>query len=134
MNIHRGSSSNLQLIKVEPYIRFQESIPSHRLWPRISPPTTQHSDSILPLFNTLSLPHSPRGSSTMRARLVVFPVKGRNWCFSRSVDSSSAAAEYASAHTPSGLRELWTKISSNSVPKHSNVELLIDFVSNKVSL
>ncbi|XP_031386449.1 uncharacterized protein C23H3.12c isoform X2 [Punica granatum] len=70
----------------------------------------------------------------MRARLVVFPVKGRNWCFSRSVDtSSSAAADSASAHTPSGLRELCTKISNNSDPKQSNAELLIDFVSNKMN-
>ncbi|KAK4764528.1 hypothetical protein SAY86_025618 [Trapa natans] len=69
----------------------------------------------------------------MRARLLVFPVKGRSWCFSRSLESSSAAAESASAHTPSGLRELWAKLSSNTDLKHSNVELLIDFASNKMN-
>ncbi|KAK4760806.1 hypothetical protein SAY87_005699 [Trapa incisa] len=69
----------------------------------------------------------------MRARLLVFPVKGRNWCFSRSLESSSAAVDSASTHTLSGLKELWAKISSNSDIKHSNVELLIDFVSNKMN-
>ncbi|OAY36312.1 uncharacterized protein LOC110625442 [Manihot esculenta] len=66
----------------------------------------------------------------MRARLVVFPVRGRNWCFSRSSDPS--IAEEASAYTPSTLKELWKKISSSNSNAH-NAELLIDFVSNKMN-
>ncbi|KDP40617.1 hypothetical protein JCGZ_24616 [Jatropha curcas] len=66
----------------------------------------------------------------MRARLVVFPVRGRNWCFSRSMNPS--IAEAASAYTPSTLKELWKNISSSNSNAH-NAELLIDFVSNKMN-
>ncbi|KAG5248823.1 Mit-KHE1 domain-containing protein [Salix suchowensis] len=66
----------------------------------------------------------------MRARLVVFPVKGRNWCFSRSIDPSPE--EIASAHTHSTLKDLWKKISSSSNSSAQNVEHFIDYASNKV--
>jgi hypothetical protein len=66
----------------------------------------------------------------MRARLVVFPVKGRNWCFSRSIDPS--LEEAAASHTPSTLKHLWKKISSSSNSSAKNVELVIDYASNKV--
>ncbi|KAK6268331.1 hypothetical protein QUC31_012491 [Theobroma cacao] len=65
----------------------------------------------------------------MRARLVVFPIKGRNWCFSRSIDPS--AAESTAANTPSTVKELWKKISSDSKPLNAKAELLVDFVANK---
>ncbi|KAJ6706179.1 K+-H+ EXCHANGE-LIKE PROTEIN [Salix purpurea] len=67
----------------------------------------------------------------MRARLVVFPVKGRNWCFSRSIDPSPE--EIASAHAHSTLKDLWKKISSSSNSSAQNVELLIDYASNKMN-
>ncbi|KAJ6701100.1 K+-H+ EXCHANGE-LIKE PROTEIN [Salix koriyanagi] len=67
----------------------------------------------------------------MRARLVVFPVKGRNWCFSRSIDPS--LEEAASSLTPSTLRHLWKKISSSSNSSAKNVELVLDFASNKMN-
>ncbi|EEF29062.1 uncharacterized protein C23H3.12c [Ricinus communis] len=66
----------------------------------------------------------------MRARLVVFPVKGRNWCFSRSIEPS--VAEAASAYAPNTLKELWKNISSSNSNAH-NAELVIDFVSNKMN-
>lgn len=75
----------------------------------------------------------------MRARLVVFPIKGRNWCFSRSVDHSvSSASASASSQTPSSLKELWRNISSssssNATPFNAaNAELLVDFVSLKMN-
>ncbi|KAB5574077.1 hypothetical protein DKX38_001271 [Salix brachista] len=67
----------------------------------------------------------------MRARLVVFPVKGRNWCFSRSIDPS--LEEAASSLTPSTLKHLWKKISSSSNSSAKNVELVMDFASNKMN-
>ncbi|KAJ6704134.1 K+-H+ EXCHANGE-LIKE PROTEIN [Salix viminalis] len=67
----------------------------------------------------------------MRARLVVFPVKGRNWCFSRSIDPSPE--EIASAHTHSTLKDLWKKISSSSNSSAQNVEHFIDYASNKMN-
>ncbi|KAJ8447546.1 hypothetical protein Cgig2_031159 [Carnegiea gigantea] len=68
----------------------------------------------------------------MKARLVVFPVKGRNWCFTRSIDSLVSGATQSSS-TPSTLRDLWKSISSSSQPVSANAELLIDFVSNKMN-
>lgn len=65
----------------------------------------------------------------MRAKVVVFPIRGRNWCFSRSVDPSVAAAQ--SSNTPSTLKELWSKIISPS--KESKVELTVDFASDKMN-
>lgn len=64
----------------------------------------------------------------MRAKVVVFPIRGRNWCFSRSVDPSVAAVQ--SSNSPSTLKELWSKIISPS--KDSKVELTVDFASDKV--
>ncbi|XP_038896482.1 uncharacterized protein LOC120084733 isoform X1 [Benincasa hispida] len=71
----------------------------------------------------------------MRARLVVFPIRGRNWCFSRSIDP--AASDSASAQTPSTFKDLWTKISSSSSSKSdavsSNAEIVTDFISFKMN-
>ncbi|KAF8011253.1 hypothetical protein BT93_J1761 [Corymbia citriodora subsp. variegata] len=65
----------------------------------------------------------------MRARLVVFPVKGRNWCFGRSLDGS--AFDPALSRTPSTLRELYSKMSANG--NASKLELCIDYVSDKMN-
>ncbi|XP_028088382.1 uncharacterized protein LOC114288954 [Camellia sinensis] len=68
----------------------------------------------------------------MKARLVVFPIKGRNWCFSRSIDHSTIESQ--SSHIPSTFKELWKKISSSNVKSSgSNAELLIDFASDKMN-
>ncbi|CAG7867845.1 hypothetical protein BRARA_F00096 [Brassica rapa] len=67
----------------------------------------------------------------MRARLVVFPIKGRKWCFSRSVDPF--AAQSPSGVTPTTVRGLWKKISSESKPINANAELLVDFISDKMN-
>ncbi|KAG2303501.1 hypothetical protein Bca52824_032152 [Brassica carinata] len=74
------------------------------------------------------------GSSLLRnvsARLVVFPIKGRKWCFSRSVDPF--AAQSPSGVTPTTLRGLWKKISSESKPINAITELLVDFISDKMN-
>lgn len=76
---------------------------------------------------------------TMRARLVVFPIRGRNWCFSRSIDPT--VSDSSSAQTPSTFKDLWTKISSSSSSKSdalsianasNNAEIVTDFISSKV--
>ena len=61
---------------------------------------------------------------------MVFPIKGKNWCLSRSIDQS--VSESTAANTPSTVKELWKKMSSNSKPLNANAELLVDFISNKV--
>ncbi|XP_052183367.1 uncharacterized protein LOC127795620 [Diospyros lotus] len=72
----------------------------------------------------------------MKARLVVFPIRGRNWCFSKSTDHSTFDSQ--SAQTPSNFKELWKKIfpspsPSNAKPTGSKAELLVDFASNKMN-
>ncbi|KAL6137333.1 hypothetical protein ACLB2K_062625 [Fragaria x ananassa] len=81
----------------------------------------------------------------MRARLIVFPVKGRNWCFSRSIDP--LVSDSGSGNTPSTLKDLWKRINFSSNPNvnstsnananvnifAANAELLVDFTSNKMN-
>lgn len=69
----------------------------------------------------------------MRARLVVFPIRGRNWCFSRSTDPSVSASA-TSSQTPSTLKDLWKNISMRDKPLNANAEILVDFVADKVPL
>ncbi|XP_076942521.1 uncharacterized protein LOC143612418 [Bidens hawaiensis] len=70
----------------------------------------------------------------MRARLLVFPIKGRrNWCFMRFIDRSNTQSQ--SSQSPATLRQLWEKISSNTKKSTAaNVELCIDFAANKALL
>ncbi|KAL3632845.1 hypothetical protein CASFOL_025829 [Castilleja foliolosa] len=74
----------------------------------------------------------------MRAKIVVFPIRGRNWCFSRSIDPSTAAAQ--SSNTPSTFKDFFKKILSSSeknIEKSSDgskFELAVDFVSNKMNV
>ncbi|KAH9665495.1 K+-H+ exchange-like protein [Citrus sinensis] len=68
----------------------------------------------------------------MRARLVVFPVKGRNWCFSRSIDPLSPETA-SSCNTPTTLKQLWHKLTSSEQHNSNNVELVVDFVSHKMN-
>ncbi|KAK6787370.1 hypothetical protein RDI58_015895 [Solanum bulbocastanum] len=69
----------------------------------------------------------------MKARLVVFPIRGRNWCFSRSIESSQSEAQ--SSNTPSTLKDLWKKISSKSSHDSpaANIEVVVDFASDKMN-
>ncbi|CAM8906374.1 unnamed protein product [Rhodiola kirilowii] len=70
----------------------------------------------------------------MRGRVVVFPIKGRNWCFSRSVDHAVASSGASALQTPTTLKELWKKINANAEkPVNVNVELVVDFASDKVN-
>ncbi|XP_073064576.1 uncharacterized protein C23H3.12c [Primulina eburnea] len=77
----------------------------------------------------------------MRAKLVVFPIRGRSWCFSRMIDPSAPGAQ--SPNTPSTFRELYSMLfSSNPSPVNgfqaseasSKVELVVDFVANKMNV
>lgn len=78
----------------------------------------------------------------MKARVIVFPIRGRNWCFSRSVETASSARSSSStqqqqqkSHIPSTLKDLWNRIYSTPGKKFtpSNAELVIDFASNKMN-
>ncbi|XP_034209425.1 uncharacterized protein LOC117622760 isoform X3 [Prunus dulcis] len=70
----------------------------------------------------------------MRARVIVFPVRGRNWCFSRSIEP---LVSDSASHIPSTLKDLWKKLSfssnTNANPFAANAELLVDFVSTKMN-
>ncbi|KAL9268218.1 hypothetical protein AKJ16_DCAP25111 [Drosera capensis] len=65
-----------------------------------------------------------------RARVVVFPIKGRTWCFALSIDA--CVSNSSSSSSPS-LRDLWKKLSSNDKPVAANAELVVDFVSDKMN-
>lgn len=69
----------------------------------------------------------------MKARLVVFPIRGKNWCFSRSIESLQSEAH--SSNAPSTFKELWKKISSKSTHNSSDskIELVVDFASDKMN-
>ncbi|CAN0877798.1 Uncharacterized protein C23H3.12c [Linum grandiflorum] len=68
----------------------------------------------------------------MKARLVVFPLRGRNWCFSRSHDPSLSQASSSSA-VPSTVRDLWRSVSSSGSSAPQNAQLVVDFVANKMN-
>nr|XP_043625279.1 uncharacterized protein LOC122596719 [Erigeron canadensis] len=76
----------------------------------------------------------------MRARVLVFPIKGRNWCFIRSVDrsttSNSSSSSSSESSSPTTFKQLWHKISSQKSSASSaaaNVEICIDFAANKMN-
>ncbi|XP_062087973.1 uncharacterized protein LOC133794645 [Humulus lupulus] len=70
----------------------------------------------------------------MRTRVVVFPVRGKNWCFSTSIQPLASESESATALTPSTIRDLFSKLSfSTPKPLASNAELLVDFVAHKMN-
>jgi hypothetical protein len=71
---------------------------------------------------------------TMKAKLIVFPIRGRNWCFSRSIDHTlSASSSTTSSQSPSSLKQLWKTINTGDKPINAKAELLTDYVANKVS-
>lgn len=61
---------------------------------------------------------------------MVFPIRGRKWCFTRSIDPYTP--ETVSSYAPSSVRELWNRISKTR-PLNANAELVIDFVSDKMN-
>ncbi|KAK6914615.1 Mitochondrial K+-H+ exchange-related [Dillenia turbinata] len=70
----------------------------------------------------------------MKARLVVFPIRGRKWCFSRSGVGGALEADTSQlSQTPSTLKDLWNTLASNAQPFAANAELLVDFVTNKMN-
>ncbi|MQM06497.1 hypothetical protein Taro_039324 [Colocasia esculenta] len=68
----------------------------------------------------------------MRARLVVFPIKGRNWCFSRSLEPAAAKSAQAS-YPPPGLGDLWRQLGGEGRSAQEKVELAVDFVGDKMN-
>ncbi|KAM6601800.1 hypothetical protein CsatA_021409 [Cannabis sativa] len=70
----------------------------------------------------------------MRTRVVVFPVRGKNWCFATSIQPLASESESATTLTPSTIKDLFKKLSfSTPKPLASNAELLVDFVANKMN-
>ncbi|XP_024980532.1 uncharacterized protein LOC112517362 [Cynara cardunculus var. scolymus] len=68
----------------------------------------------------------------MKARLLVFPIKGRNWCFIRSIDRSTTQSQ--SSQTPTTFKHLWNNISSSSHKSAAaNLELCVDFAADKMN-
>ncbi|KAL6629150.1 hypothetical protein ACP70R_028915 [Stipagrostis hirtigluma subsp. patula] len=80
----------------------------------------------------------------MQARVVVFPVKGRAWCFARpraAVPAASSAAgggggggDGASLPPPPPtLKDLWRGITSGRRTAPENAEAVVDFVADKMN-
>ncbi|GAU46533.1 hypothetical protein TSUD_350680 [Trifolium subterraneum] len=71
----------------------------------------------------------------MKAKLIVFPIRGRNWCFSRSIDHtlSASSSSNASSQSPSSLKQLWKSINTGDKPINAKAELFTDYVANKMN-
>lgn len=71
----------------------------------------------------------------MQARVVVFPIKGRAWCFLRPRASAAAAAsaggDGALPPRPT-LKDLWRGIASGERTTPEKAEAVVDFVADKV--
>ncbi|AET01951.2 hypothetical protein MtrunA17_Chr8g0345441 [Medicago truncatula] len=71
----------------------------------------------------------------MKAKLIVFPIRGRNWCFTRSIDhtlpASSSTADFS--QSPSTLKQLWKSINTGDKPFNAKAELFTDYVANKMN-
>ncbi|KAK1280538.1 hypothetical protein QJS04_geneDACA004816 [Acorus gramineus] len=70
----------------------------------------------------------------MRARLVVFPIKGRNWCFTRSSCRAFSEPESSQSVNPT-LKDLWRKIRSHDGKSsgEGKVETVVDFTADKMN-
>jgi hypothetical protein len=66
----------------------------------------------------------------MRARVVVFPIKGRNWCFSLSRDAVTVGA--TSESSPPSIKDLWVQITTRGRKPQENAEVVVDFFADKV--
>lgn len=71
----------------------------------------------------------------MQARVVVFPVKGRAWCFARPRASAPASAGDGALPPPPPptLRELWRGIASGGRTAPEKAEAVVDFVADKMN-
>ncbi|EPS70418.1 hypothetical protein M569_04339 [Genlisea aurea] len=76
----------------------------------------------------------------MRIKIVVFPVKGRNWCFAQSVDPSihggggTTVPGVQSSNSISTFKELYGKlVSSFKGSDESRLEVTVDFIANKMN-
>ncbi|CAA7395586.1 unnamed protein product [Spirodela intermedia] len=70
----------------------------------------------------------------MRARLVIFPIKGRNWCFTRSIDPAAVESAQATSK-PQVWRELWRQLFSGGERRtgQQKLELVVDFAAEKMN-
>jgi hypothetical protein len=73
----------------------------------------------------------------MQARVVVFPVKGRAWCFARPAQAAAVAAgggggDGGGALPPPTLRDLWRGITTKGRTAPEKAESVVDFVADKV--
>ncbi|KAI3970050.1 hypothetical protein MKX01_015588 [Papaver californicum] len=66
------------------------------------------------------------------ARVIVFPIKGRNWCFSRSIERTTTQESESTKPSPK-FKDLYKKITSNGKPMNQNVEIITDFFSTKMN-
>nr|XP_025640205.1 uncharacterized protein LOC112734894 isoform X1 [Arachis hypogaea] len=80
-------------------------------------------------------PHSVLAAKrvNMRAKLVVFPIRGRNWCFSRAIDHSLKNSATSSSHSPPTFKELWKGVNVADKPFNAKAELLADYCGNKMN-
>lgn len=67
----------------------------------------------------------------MKARIVAFPIKGRNWCFSRSADRTLPKSD-SEIKSPS-FKDLWKKISSGNRSFPENAEITVAFAADKMN-
>ncbi|KAK3156028.1 hypothetical protein QOZ80_2AG0101820 [Eleusine coracana subsp. coracana] len=82
----------------------------------------------------LAAPTSLQGA--MQARVVVFPVKGRAWCFLRPRASAAAAASAGgdgALPPPRTLKDLWRGIASGERTTPEKAEAVVDFVADKMN-
>ncbi|TVU33437.1 hypothetical protein EJB05_25254 [Eragrostis curvula] len=72
----------------------------------------------------------------MQARVVVFPVKGRAWCFLRPRASAAAAASAGgdgALPPPPTLKDLWRGVASAERTPPEKAEAVVDFVADKMN-
>lgn len=69
----------------------------------------------------------------MRAKLIVFPIRGRNWCFTRSIDHSLPASSATSSQSPLTFKEMLKNIYTADKPLNAKAELVTDFVADKMN-
>jgi hypothetical protein len=71
----------------------------------------------------------------MQARVFVFPVKGRSWCFLHPRASAAVVASSGgdgALPPPPTLKDLWRGISSAERTTPEKAEAVVDFVADKV--
>ncbi|GJM90228.1 hypothetical protein PR202_ga06486 [Eleusine coracana subsp. coracana] len=116
--------------------------------PSPPPPPPSKSQCALPLRlaattappRLLLLPFPLAGPTSlqgaMQARVVVFPVKGRAWCFLRPRASAAAAASAGgdgALPPPRTLKDLWRGIASGERTTPEKAEAVVDFVADKMN-